>query len=145
MKLVIALITILLIAGSATPSSSEEHLGPWALGGIVIGVNVLTGTMNGIFSYTDPPRRGPILLGIISGTGSALLGSYLLSVAEPDNDPEIFGLGAAMTATGLASIAFAFINSNQVSKHRRQASVNPDISLNLRDDRAIQIGISVEF
>jgi hypothetical protein len=145
MKNSIALIVLILIVASASPSFSDTEGPPWNLLYIVVGVNVLTVTMNGIFSYTDPPRHGPTLLGVVWGTGSAVLGSYLVSQSDFDTDLEFIGWGVVMTATGIASVALALINSYKVSNHMREASINPEISLDLGTSRTIRMGISIDF
>ncbi len=66
-------------------------------------------------------------------------------VADLEQDTEIFGIGLAMLTSGVASMTFAFINSNRYSKYLRQSAVQPEVSFDYRGSKGIKLGFRVEF
>jgi len=145
MKPITTLTTILSIACLVTTSANAEDTGLMPVGAALVGVNVLTSTLNGIFAFGDPPQRGPIVFGLATGVISALLGTGVTLAAHPESDTKYIGLGVAMIVSGLTSITFALININKVFNHPGKTPVKPDVSLNLRGGRVFRMGVSVEF
>ena len=145
MKLVATLTTMLLIAGSVSVYADTDTPNIVPLGATVVAVNAIFITFNGIYSYTDPPQRGPILMGVVFGFGSSLLGGALVMGADPEQDTQIFGFGLSMLTSGVASMTFALINSNRYSKHMRQSAVKPELSFDLRGSRGLRLGLRMEF
>ena len=135
----------MMIASPVAASAANEGPGVMTLGLAFVGVNVLTGTFNGINAYSDPPQYGPTVLGIGFGVVSGLLGSALMAAADPEDDTKYFALGGLMVASGLAAITFAFINSDRVSNSLRETSVKSDISFNLRGGQVLRLGIGLDF
>jgi hypothetical protein len=122
-----SLLILALVTALATPGRTfSEELGPWEAALVLAtGINVITGTINGIQTFKSEPKTGPVVVGLISGFGSLAIGVPVILTVDSETDHRWYSLGIAGAVTGLAAMTLSLLNIDKTVNRDNKWSVEP--------------------